>query len=163
MDYSNKIVKEIVHQFKYKKTTSIKYTLNQIISASLQNYKQYFNKKDFLIIPVPLHKYKQRARGFNQSEIISDIISNILNIETKNNILIRFKNNPPQANQEDSTKRKQNAENIFKINENFKHLVQNKNIILADDVFTTGSTLNECAKILKENSAKDIYAICLAR
>jgi competence protein ComFC len=163
MDYKNDIVKSLIHKFKYQKISCITPTIKQILSTSLNKHKPYFKHNNYIVIPVPLHKYKQRSRGFNQSEIISNIISQILNIKTYNNVLIRFKNNPPQANQTDILKRQENAKNIFKINENQKHLIQNKNIILVDDVFTTGSTLNECAKILKQNKANNIICICLAK
>ncbi len=163
MDYKNSIVKNLIHKFKYQKIYCIQPTLKQILSTSLIQHQSYFKHNKYIIIPIPLHKYKKRTRGFNQSEIIANIISKILNIKTYNNVLIRFKNNPPQANQTDILKRQENAKNIFKINENQKHLIKNKNIILVDDVFTTGSTLNECAKILKQNKANNIIAICLAK
>ena len=162
MDYKNPIVKELIHKFKYQKITSLKDIFENILNQSLEKYKNTFNQ-DWILIPVPLHTFKQRIRGFNQSEILSNSISKILNIKSYNNILIRFKNNPPQANQEDIQKRKQNAKNIFKINENTKYLINNKNIILIDDVFTTGSTLNECATILKQNNVNKIISICLAK
>jgi len=162
MDYQNPIVKELIHKFKYQKITSLKDIFENILNQSLEKYKNTFNQ-DWILIPVPLHTFKQRIRGFNQSEILSNSISKILNIKSYNNILIRFKNNPPQANQEDIQKRKQNAKNIFKINENTKYLINNKNIILIDDVFTTGSTLNECATILKQNNVNKIISICLAK
>ena len=163
MDYKNNIVKNLIHKFKYQKISCIKPTIKQILSTSLSKHQSYFKHNKYIVVPVPLHKYKQRSRGFNQSEIISNLISQILNIKTYNNILIRFKNNPPQANQTNALKRQENAKNIFKINENQKHLIKNKNIILVDDVFTTGSTLNECAKILKQNNANNIIVICLAK
>jgi len=163
LDYQNQLVKELIHNFKYQKLKSLQNIFEQILNISLENYKEYFNENEYIIIPVPLHPLKQRIRGFNQSEILSNSISKILNLKSYNNILIRFKNNSPQANQTDISKRKENAKNIFKINENLKHLINNKNIILVDDVFTTGSTLNECAKILKQNNANTIISICLAR
>jgi ComF family protein len=163
MDYKNELVKELIHKFKYQGLKSIQKIFEDVLNKSLENYKDYFKNNDYIIIPVPLHKLKERSRGFNQSAIISNIISKILNIKSYDNILIRFINNPPQANQEDIQKRQQNAQNIFKINENLKETVKNKNIILVDDVFTTGSTLNECTKILKQNNANIIISICLAR
>jgi len=163
MDYKNELVKELIHKFKYQGLKSTQLIFENILSQSLANHKEYFKNQNYIIIPVPLHKLKERTRGFNQSVIISNIISKILNIRSHNNIIIRFRNNPPQANQEDILKRQQNAQNIFKINENLKEMIKNKNIILVDDVFTTGSTLNECAKILKQNNANIIIGICLAR
>lgn len=94
---------------------------------------------------------------------MSQLISKFLNVPYNDQLLIRYKNNPSQAKISDPILRQKNVTNIFKINDNLKSIVKNKNIILVDDVFTTGSTLNECAKILKQNDANLIVAICLAK
>jgi len=162
LNYQNKIVKEIVHQFKYQRLLALESTFRIILKQSLKHYKKYFKKHEYIIVPVPLNIQRKRIRGFNQSEIIAKLISNILHIPYYPNILIRYKNNPPQANIENQTQRIQNVKNIFKINPKQIKFLKNKNIILIDDVFTTGSTLNECAKILKQYKVKNILIICLA-
>ena len=162
-DYNNNLVKDLIHKFKYEHFLSTTHIFKKIIHQSLDPYKNYFQTNNYLIVPVPLHWIKAKHRGFNQSTIIAKLISNFLNVGCNDHLLIRYKNNPAQAKISDPILRQQNVLSIFKINENFKSIIKNKNIILVDDVFTTGSTLNECAKILKQNGAKTIIAICLAR
>jgi ComF family protein len=137
--------------------------LKNLIQSSLAHYQDYFQTNNYLIIPVPLYWLKAKRRGFNQSIVLAKLISKFLDISCQDNLLIRYKNNPPQAKISDPLLRQQNVANIFRINENLKSIIQNKNIILVDDVFTTGSTLNECAKVLKQNGANLIVAICLAK
>jgi len=162
LDYQNKLVKEIIHQFKYQRLLAIQSTFKLILKQSLKPYKQYFKKHDYILIPVPLSIQRKRTRGFNQADIIAKLISKILNIPYYPHVLIRHKNNFPQANIKNQLQRPQNVKNIFKLNKKQLKFLKNKNIILVDDVFTTGSTLNECAKILKRNKVKKILAICLA-
>ena len=162
LDYRNKIVKEIIHQFKYQRLLALQTTFKLILKQSLKSYKTFFKKHDYILIPVPLSIQRKRTRGFNQADVIAKLISKILNIPYYPNILIRYKNNSPQANIENQIQRSQNVKNIFKLNSKKLKFLKNKNIILVDDVFTTGSTLNECAKILKQNKVKNILVICLA-
>ncbi len=162
-DYSDKTIKTIIHKFKYEHFLSLTNLLENLIQSSLTNYQDYFQANNYLIIPVPLYWVKTKRRGFNQSIVIAKLISKFLNVPCNDKLLIRHKNNPPQAKINDPLLRQQNVSNIFKINDLLKSTLKNKNIILVDDVFTTGSTLNECAKVLKQNGANLIVAICLAR
>ncbi len=162
-DYSDDTVKDLIHKFKYERFLRLTNIFDKIICQSLASYQDYFKYNNFLIIPVPLHWIKTKRRGFNQSTIIAKSISEFLNVPINDRLLIRYKNNPSQAKINDPILRQQNVNDIFKINENLKSLIKNKNIILVDDVFTTGSTLNECAKVLKQNGTNLIVAICLAR
>ncbi len=163
LDYKDNTVKELIHKFKYNKIKTISKTFRFILEQSLTSYLASFSKNEWIIIPVPLHFLKQKQRGFNQSDIIGTIISDILKLPIQHHIIIRHKNNPPQAKSLNQEERLLNTQNIFKINASQKNIIFKKNIILVDDVFTTGATLNECARILKENGAKNIIAICLAR
>lgn len=163
LNYQDTLTKDLIHKFKYQNLKSLSYVFKNILTQSLNHHKKFLRKNHFLIIPVPLHKEKEKLRGFNQSIILSKLISRIIYSKTINNALIRYKNNPPQAKSKNNLQRQQNVLSIFKINNHCKKYVKNKNIILVDDVFTTGATLNECAKILKQNGAKIIIAICLAR
>lgn len=163
LDYKNKTVKEILHQFKYRRLLLLESTFEKILERSLKYHKDYFkHHHDYIIIPVPLNIQRYKARGFNQSDVLAKLISKIINIPYYTDVIVRHKNNPPQANIENRIQRTQNVKDIFKINQKKLNLIKNKNIILVDDVFTTGSTLNECAIILKQNQVKNIIVICLA-
>lgn len=115
-------------------------------------------KKNILIIPVPLHPKRLRWRGFNQSEKIADIIASNLQIPIDSTSLKRIKFKTPQA-------KLKKEDRIKNISNNFNwhgNKLNQQNIILIDDVTTTGATLNECAKVLKANGAKEVWGLVLA-
>ena len=115
--------------------------------------------KYHMICPVPLSDKNFRERGFNQSFILARDISNILNIPIKS-ILRERKQKQSQVGLDDKT-RWSNIQGKFFIKPGEK--INNKRILLIDDVFTTGATVNECAKILKKNGAGYVSILTLAR
>lgn len=114
-----------------------------------------------IIIPVPIHKKRKRQRGYNQSELIAREIANrIQNIEYKNDVIQKIKHTLPQSSLS-KEQRKQNVKNVYKVIK--KEKIENKNVILFDDIYTTGNTVNEVAKIAKENGAKEILVFTIAK
>ena len=111
-----------------------------------------------LIIPVPIHKKRLLKRGFNQSVWLGGEISKITNIPFDPFILIRTKDTKSQ-NGLSNIGRKNNMQGAFKTVKDIK----DKNIILIDDVFTTGATVNSCARVLKRVGAKRVDVITLMR
>ena len=113
-----------------------------------------------IIIPVPMYKEKKLERGYNQTELITDIIAENTGIFNGKALVNKIKKTKTQSllNLEE---RKENVENAFSISN--KELLKNKNIILFDDICTTGFTVNEISKILKENGAKKIIVLVLAK
>ena len=126
---------------------------NKKVCGFLQNYD--------IIIPVPMYRKKKNKRGYNQSELIAKEIARRLgNIEFKNDILIKIKNTPKQSSL-NKEQRMINLKNVYKVhNELF---IKNKNVLIFDDIYTTGSTANECAKTLKEAGAKNIAILTIAK
>jgi predicted amidophosphoribosyltransferase len=114
----------------------------------------------WLIVPVPLHPRRERERGFNQAKILAEIVAHHFNL-TLIEALKRIKNTKPQAKIKDIEKRMQNIFNCFAIKS--PEAIQGKNIILIDDVFTSGATINEAVKVLKQNGAKKVIALVLAK
>lgn len=112
-----------------------------------------------LIIPVPLHKRKLKSRGFNQSELLAKEISIKLDMYLEVKSLIKVKNNQSQTNLS-AVERRKNVKDCYRWKGNN---LKNKNIILIDDVITTGATLNECAKILKKAGANEVWGLVLAK
>lgn len=118
-------------------------------------------KKYDIIIPVPIHKKRKKQRGYNQSELIArEIAHNIQNLEYQNNILEKTKNTKPQSTLRQK-QRRENAQNVYKLLN--KEKINNKKIIIFDDIYTTGSTVNEVSKILKQNGAKEIIILTIAK
>jgi ComF family protein len=122
--------------------------------------KMFGSEKYDLIIPVPLHKGRMRERGYNQSYLISEGLSRVLNIPVKAGILIRSRYTDSQT----TLSREGRIENVsgaFEIKSKHIPEIEGRRILLLDDVITTGSTTESCAKTLKENGAKTVTAVSL--
>jgi ComF family protein len=148
---------ELVHRFKYGKKIPLgkhlAYRLGEVV----------VQEKDFagcdLILPVPLHRARYRERGFNQSEIVAEGISQATGIPVLNGILKRKKNTRDQTYL-NAQQRAENVRDAFVMGR--PEMVKNKKVILVDDVTTTGATLNECARMLQRAGADMIFAATLA-
>jgi ComF family protein len=114
-----------------------------------------------LIVPVPLHKSRKCWRGFNQAEEIAKKISKEIKIPIVSENLFRVKKTFPQVEMNDHQKRLENITGAFNI-KNLK-VFQDKKIILVDDVYTSGATMEECAKVLRNAGAKEIWGIVVAK
>ena len=119
----------------------------QTLAYFLKNMQKSFEKlkKYDIIIVVPISRERYKERGYNQSEIIAKKISQMLNIPIKRNILYKNKNTVPQSTL-NKEQRKANAKNAY-FAKDCKKIV-NKKIMLIDDIYTTGNTVNECSKVL---------------
>lgn len=118
-------------------------------------------KKYDIIIPVPIHKNRKNQRGYNQSELIAMSIADCFeNIELVNNSIIKLRNTKAQSTLS-KEERIQNVKDVYKLINNQKIL--NKKVILFDDIYTTGSTANECSKLLKQAGAKEILVLTIAK
>lgn len=160
--YENKIVKELIRIFKYNYVKELSLPLSSFIISHFKVInKQAKDFSDFILCPVPLHKSKLKKRGFNQSEEIANHLSAYLNIPIKN-FLIKTKNTLPQTAL-DRLKRKANVYSAFSVNPLLEKDINNSNILLVDDVFTTGATIDECARILKQKGAQRVLGAVIAR
>jgi competence protein ComFC len=140
------ISQKLIHQFKYKKNVELGQYLSELYAKDiLENNPTY---KPDLIACVPLHPRKKNQRGFNQSEIIAFKISSELNIPFDKTLLIRTQYSQTQTRKQ-RFERWENTEQIFKLNPKID--IKNKHIAIVDDVITTGSTIESCARLLQEN------------
>jgi ComF family protein len=163
-NYADPLIRELIKCLKYRFAQELAEPLSQLLIKTLKDLKFEFCNLDFVIIPVPLHKYRLRKRGFNQAELIAQKIANYFNLPINTNILGRTIYTEPQANLKDNTeKRLNNIQNAFTINPAYKNLIKDKIIILIDDVITTGGTLIEAGKILKQNNAKEVWTLTVAK
>lgn len=112
-----------------------------------------------MILPVPMHRSKKRKRGYNQSELLARQLSKLLQVPTSSDILVKIRSTRPQS----KLKREErliNLEGAFNVFDD--SAIVGKNILLIDDVATTGTTLNHCAKVLYERGAAFIFASVIA-
>ena len=120
-----------------------------------------FLKSYDIIIPVPIHKKRNNLRGYNQSTLIAKEISKeIQNLSIENSVLYKCKNTNSQS-QLNRNQRIQNVKDVYQIKN--EQIIKNKNIIIFDDIYTTGSTVNECARILKKAGAAKIGILTIAK
>jgi ComF family protein len=150
-------VRTLIHQFKYKKHMCLATPLGSLLANLL--YQKTISEIDF-VVPVPLHWKKKQERGFNQSELMAKKICKKLSIPISVNNLHRVKNTLSQT-QLSRLQRQQNVKDAFKV-KNSEQLFQ-KNVLLVDDVLTTGMTASECAKSLKNAGTNKVFLIALAR
>ncbi len=113
-----------------------------------------------IVVFIPLHHSRERKRGFNQAKLLAEIVAKNFNLELKN-VLMRVKNTPPQAQAENREKRRENLFGAFTIIDPDE--IKNKNIILIDDVYTSGATMSEAARVLKSRGARKIIALVAAK
>jgi competence protein ComFC len=148
---------ELIHRFKYGKKIPLGKRLGQRLGETI-NDDSIFLESDFLI-PVPLHKSRYRERGFNQSDIVAEGISKITGLSVLKNVLKRKKNTKDQTNLS-REQREENVRGAFVVSE--PEMINGKKIILVDDVITTGATLSECARMLKQAGAEKILGMTIA-
>lgn len=155
----NKALKKCIHLFKYYGEKRLAKPLGKLMVDYLLKNDEFENKFD-LIIPVPLHKNDLKKRGFNQSMSLSKIIEDYFSIPIGESILIKKKETPFQVSLL-KKEREKNILNAFSVEK--PEEIIGKNILILDDVFTTGATVEECAKELIKFRSKNIYVLTLAR
>ena len=149
--------KNLILDFKFKDKTNYAETLANMMFLS---GKDIWLEKPDVIIPVPIHRLRLLKRRYNQSAMLVKFLSLKTGIMADYDTLIRCENTIPQVQLSGMARRK-NLQKAFAVVQ--PNLVKEKKIVLIDDVETTGSTLKECAKVLKKAGAKAIYALTLAR
>lgn len=117
-------------------------------------------KETDLIIGVPLHRFRYIKRKYNQADILAKELANKLHIPYYSNVLIRKRATVSQGHMK-AAERKRNVAGAFSVKNH--SAIKDKNILVIDDVFTTGATLNECTKILLKNGAAKVFVLTLAR
>ncbi len=152
------IIKDAILRFKYTDSMYLAPIFRKILSDFI---KENLDKDIVdMIVPIPLFSSKLRERGFNQSVILAGLMRTILNKPVSSNMLKKIRPTRPQQ-ELNRRERLSNLKGVFTVRD--PRAVKNKNIMLVDDVFTTGSTINECSRILKEALCKNVFALTLAR
>ena len=159
LPYRHPLVSRCIYEFKYRRIKMLAPVLADLMLAYISSYRIVFPEHAF-IIPIPLHPRKERVRGFNQATLLARELSMRLSLAVDEQTLIRVIATPPQATLTAQSRRK-NVQNIFSVRNTT--IVRGKNIILVDDVKTTGATLEQAARVLKKAGAKQIWAITVAR
>ena len=162
------ICDKIISPFTYSGTIKkliigLKYNNKKYYAQCLANYMATSFKKEYLpcdiITCVPICSKRLKERGYNQAELLGEHFAKNINKEFNPNILQRVKETPTQTKLT-YTQRCKNMKNAFKVID--KNIINNKVVIIVDDVYTTGATITECAKKLKDAGALTIYGVTVA-
>ena len=152
------IIREKLINYKFNEQSYLNETFADIIIKNEKICR--FIKKYDIIIPVPIHKKRYKERGYNQTELIAIRIAEKLGMLVENNVLVKEINNKPQSGLS-KIEREQNIKNVYRIQNEQK--IKNKAILIIDDIYTTGNTVNECSKILKQAGTGKIAVLTIAK
>lgn len=164
LSYKEKaLTRKIIHQFKYepylkKLAPHIAQILARYFVLTKNNTNVIWDNS--VLVPVPSEKSRLKYRGYSQTEFLANELGQIINVPTVLKNLVKIKKTKPQAGLS-AQEREVNLQNAFKVL--YPELLKNKKVFLIDDVYTTGSTMEECAKTLKNTGIKKIFGISIAR
>ncbi|MGN1351256.1 MAG: ComF family protein [Clostridia bacterium] len=152
------IVRDAIIKYKFDEKAYLYKTFAKIILNDKKICR--FLKTYDIIMPVPMHKRKMDLRGYNQTELIAREIANILNLKMPIGALIKIKDTTMQSTL-NLAERKENVKGVYKATDG--KIFEGKNVIIFDDIFTTGNTALEVAKVIKKAGAKNIIVLAIAK
>ena len=156
--YSNGVVREIIHQFKYGNARHLELFLGLLLMA--RAVPELEGRQWNVVMPVPLHPVRERERGCNQSSFLASMLAENLGVPFTGDIVSRVKNTDTQSTLGRDARLK-NMRGAFIPAQNLD--ISGQSIIIVDDVMTTGATVSACAKALKQAGADHVIAWTVAR
>jgi ComF family protein len=151
-------LRRVVQKFKYGRKVSLGKPLGRLLASGCGEFLKECEPD--LILPVPLHPKRLRWRGFNQSVLLAREVSRATNVPLDPFTLYRSKETLPQT-QLSEEERRRNVRAAFSLKT--PHTVARRTVLVLDDVYTSGATVNECSRVLKQSGAKAVYVLTLAR
>jgi ComF family protein len=155
---SRGLVRKLVHDFKYGRQRHLRHPLAEWLGETMSDPRLRGRRFD-LIVPVPLHPARERERGFNQAALLAELLAHRVAVPLRA-VLERIRYTRTQTAY-DRAERMENLHDAFRLRKNMN--VRQLHVLLIDDVLTTGSTLSECARVLKESGAVSVSAATAAR
>ncbi len=152
-------LREAIHLLKYNKKQIFAKHLIQLLQAHFP--EDLANIAYDALIPIPLHSNRFRDRGFNQSEQIAQGVAQVWGIPIRTDILVRIRDTAPQSSLSSREERMKNTAGAFEIR--LPYLIQDRKILLIDDIFTTGTTINEALKVLRTANPECVDVLTLTR
>lgn len=152
------LVRKLILRYKFSSKAYLNHFFANRIAQNEQNSRLL--KEYDMIIPVPMHKKKMQKRGYNQTELVANELEKSLGIPMRKDILSKVVNTTTQSKLGGKA-RQSNIQHAFFIKNDVE--VENKKIILLDDIYTTGATSEECSRVLKEAGAREVLVLVLAK
>jgi len=150
------VIREAIHQLKYRHLRALAEPLAEL----LNNYLASNHMPGEVLVPVPLHRERLRERGYNQSSLLAKELGKLINLPVVDDCLIRQRSALPQARTSTVEERHSNVADAFICR---GRRLRDKEILLIDDVATSGATLDACATALKATGAASVWGLALAR
>jgi len=150
------VMRQAIHQLKYRNLRA----LAEPLAKLLNDYLSINPVPGEVLVPVPLHQKRLRERGYNQSSLLAKELGKLTNLPVVDDCLIRQRHAPPQARSSTVEERRSNVAGAFVCRD---HRLQDKQVLLIDDVSTSGATLDACAAALKAAGATSVWGLVLAR
>jgi ComF family protein len=161
INYENFLAKRLIKNFKYPPLIrELKKELSLIIVSHFLLLDKKPDFSNFVLVPIPLTKKKLKWRGFNQAEEIAKELAEFFRLPLISDCLIKVKETKDQTELSED-ERKENVKGIFFVKN--KEKIAGRNVLLVDDVFTTGATIEEAARVLREAGAKKVIGIVIAK
>jgi len=149
------ILKTIIQEYKFRHRIK----LADFLIGPLVHCIVDWNPDVDIVVPVALSKHRMKTRGYNQSAIIAKMIAKQIEVKFSGKAITRIKNTRPQVGLS-AKERHLNVVDAFSAERSF---FQGKNVLLVDDIITTGATINECTKAIKNSGANKVYVFTIAR
>lgn len=159
LSYKDERVRKIIHAFKYQHATALTEPLAKIMIEFLQPAP--WRARQVVLAPIPMANFKERERGFNQAAEIAKLVAAHYKLGFQERLLVKIKNTGNQAGIKNKEVRIKNVERAFTCAE--PDIVRGRIVILLDDVYTTGSTMRECARVLRKAGAREVWGMTVAR
>jgi len=157
--YEDRTLSEALRRFKYHGVSSLVSIFSEMLAEVISPHLPSL-KKEALIIPIPASRQRKRMRGYNQAELLAEKLSEKIFTPLRSDILAKIRNTTSQTELA-------GRERLFNMKNSFGVLkpdaIKNKKIILVDDITTTGATLSEAARVLKETGAREVIGLVVAR
>ena len=150
------VIRQAIHQLKYRNLRALATPLAQL----LKDYLSTNLIPGEVLVPVPLHRKRLRERGYNQSSLLVMELGKVTNLPVENDCLVRLRQAPPQARTPTVEERQSNVADAFACRD---QRLRDKQVLLIDDVATSGATLDACATVLKAAGATLVWGLVLAR
>ncbi len=156
-------LRDLIHLLKYQRMTPAARPLGECMAESMRQAVQAAGS-GAVVVPIPLHGGKLRQRGFNQAEEIARAAAKVVDakVEISPKLLVRVRETTSQTGLT-RHQRRENVRGAFVVVKKLAGAVQGRNVILVDDVFTTGTTAEECARVLKRAGATEVWVVTAAR
>ncbi len=157
--YREALVRDLIHAYKYEGVKELAESFAEMIVKMLNFYNIRIGG-NFILMPVPLHRSRQRERGFNQSELLAERLAKRLNCKV-GKVLRRVRATEQQIEMDSYEKRRENVAGAFEVTA--PEVISGQAVIIIDDVSTSGATIYEAARCLRQAGARTVWAMVVAK